>query len=154
MSFELEKVEHNPEIKEEIRLLVEKAESIVKIIDQEEKDDQLGLFGEGTVTKKQFDYIKKFLMDLGTKIMANEDLKNKIKAHTNLNHEIANFEVYFRSFERIRILNKSGKEIGGLLNTFKRKLDEFYKYCVDLSRAHGLLEYEITSSDLGKRKAA
>jgi len=155
MSYESnEKSGLTPEIEKEIELLTSKSEAIVGTIEKEENNDRLGLFKEGAPTKEQLAYIKKSLVALNRKIIQDKDFQKKIKAHTNLNHEIGNFEVYFKSFEKIRLLQDKGKNVDGLLEVFKRKIDEFYKYAVDLSRAYGLLEYEITSSDLEQKKAA
>jgi len=155
-TYESEKAKNElpRDIKEEIRLIIDKTESIVKKIETEEKENRLFQLENDPLFKQQLFYIRDSLKELNNKLRNDPEIREKIKAHTNLNHEIGNYEVYFQDLDRLKILHNKGKDIKPFIKAIRSKTDEFYKYTVDLSRAFGLFEYEITASDSEGKKAS
>ena len=135
-------------IKEEIGLIVRKAESMINIIETQENEN---IFDRDPAFKKQLLFIRDSLKTIRTKIT--KDYREKIRPDTNLNHELGNVEVYFKYFDKIKQFQSSGKDFTLLLKVLKEKIDYLYSYLADITENSQFFENEITS-DTHYEKAA
>ena len=136
-----------PEIrKNELALLIERTEAIVRIIEREETEHHMEIVGNDPIFKEQLIFIKDALRELNKKLKE-ENIQEKIQSNVNLTHEIGNFEVYLNSFSRLRKLQEAGKDIDALMLVLRRKTDEFYNYLVDITRNIDLFENEIQNTE-------
>ncbi|MFH1182978.1 MAG: hypothetical protein V1690_01815 [Candidatus Moraniibacteriota bacterium] len=148
MTFEsLEKIEPAPEIKEEIRLIIERTEIIAKTIG--ENMNELRSLDNDPFFLEQFSFIKDAMRELNHIVKNDKQIQNMIQAHTSLNHEIGNFEVYLRILSKITELRNQYKynEAEELLGNLKRKTSDFFNFCSDISKNFEAFKYNVTHED-------
>jgi len=149
-----EKNELTKEVREEIRLITERAEAIIKAIEGEKKEFQT--VDKDSFYLNQIDFITQALKELITIVKNDQQIQSVIQAHSNLNHEIGTFEVYSKLPSKIinsRSQNRFN-EAEKLLRTFKDKVSDFFNYLSDISKNFDVFKYNVTHADRYKEQRA
>lgn len=149
-----EKNELTEEVREEIRLIAERAEAIIKAIEGEKKEFQT--VDKDSFYLSQIDFITQALKELITIVKNDQQIQSIVQAHSNLNHELGNFEVYTKLPAKIINLRNqfSNNEAEILLKNFKDKVSDFFNYMSDISKNFDVFKYNVTHANRYKEQRA
>ena len=120
---------------EEIRLLLERTEVIVRTFkENEEKFHQIA--SNDPFFLDQLRFIKDAIQELNSIIRNDNKIQAIVKVNNNLTHEIGNYMDYLRIPAKILNLRQQFKhdKAEELLANWKRKTSDFFNYCSDISK--------------------
>jgi len=137
---------------DEIRLIKERTEKIVELLDKEESGIILNL---SVITRERLQIIRNILEDINDKLTKNTEIIKVIKSSSSLNHEMGNFQnPVLIAIERMKKLNKGEKDYNGIQRVIDEKTSHFYNYLTDIVKDEESFKKAITLEDWPFEEAA
>jgi|GEM_PF-6124162 len=140
------------EKQKDIEIFFDRAHKIIKTIDKEEKSQDIKILPN---IKEKLISIRDILEDIIEKLNRDKNIINTIKSHSNLIHEIGNFEIpLLVGIDKIKKLKEKGESSDNMQNIINTKINYFYKYLLDITKDEESFLKAITAEDWYDKRAA